>query len=295
MGLPVSLQTDRLQLQDLARIPELGGLIVLMLALGPPTAVALCAVAADLVHYLITGATWGFIDLELLLKVPHERLDAYDREYPRLVLAKRATSQKTRDRVGDLGALGLTLNEARSLVSNADREARMLGELLRSLHRLPVSQDVDFTMIRGLSSLTPSVAEFCANALDERLDTSDLVDAMFSYIADKSEFMVREVNVYENILRRQGPPGADGIAANLERLIHEKGGSPDDVFWIYKKMGFALLGELGAVEHMAVLERYLSDTTSYIRSKTRGEATKIRFADACSGALARIKLRASDS
>ncbi|MEM6674155.1 MAG: hypothetical protein AAF726_15020 [Planctomycetota bacterium] len=59
MQLPVSVRTRRSTLHDIARTPHVGGWLILLVALGPPTALGLVALIADAIQCWTLGTTWG--------------------------------------------------------------------------------------------------------------------------------------------------------------------------------------------------------------------------------------------
>jgi hypothetical protein len=127
-----------------------------------------------------------------------------------------------------------------------------------------------------------------------RLKPDALIDVLFNYIAKKDSFEVREVNVYEGMLRATGPAGGERIVQNLARLLDRAGGDPDKVFWIYKKMAFTVLRDTGKASGIPVLKKYLADPGSYESTQTnaRTGVTKrqeITFRSRCQGVIDAIK------
>lgn len=237
-------------------------------------------------------------DLPYLIKRTKERLDEYDASVPDLAPAAsivRAVEDEEEVKVGPEEVAA-----ARALVAAASAKAYMIFEMLRALDAVRGDQQVDFCVVRGLSTFNRAIAEWSAQRIKERLTPEKLVDTLFSYIAQKQEFDVAEVETYENLMRELGPGGAKRVGWNLERLVTEASGDPGEVFWIYKKMGCTLLEELGAPESIPTLKKYLSDaggytltTTETIGGQRKRKEVEVRYADLAKKAIAGIEARAA--
>ena len=64
MKIPVSVRTRRATLLDMANTTHIGGWLMLLVALGPPTVLGIAALAADAVQLWTTGSTWGVVSTE---------------------------------------------------------------------------------------------------------------------------------------------------------------------------------------------------------------------------------------
>lgn len=236
-------------------------------------------------------------DLPYLLRRTMERLDEYDQSVPQL--ARAASIVRAVDDQEELDVTPEQVAAAREVVAAATARGYMIFEMLRALDAL-TGEQVDFCVVRGLSTFDRDIAEWSAMRIKERLSPEKLVDTLFSYIAQKQEFDVSEVETYEGLMRELGAEGATRVAWNLERLIGEAGGDPDQVFWIYKKMGCTLLGELGGPGAIPTLRKYLTDeggytltTTETVNGQKKRKEVQIRYAALAKKAIGDIELRAS--
>lgn len=237
-------------------------------------------------------------DLPFLVKRTKERLDEYDGLLPRLIPA--STLLGAIEEGKEVEATPEQIAGAREVVAAASAQAYMIFEMLRALDAIRGDQQVDFCIVRGLSTFNRPIAEWSAQRIKERLSPEKLVDTLFSYIAQKTEFDVAEVDTYEGLLRELGGDGAERVAWNLERLMGEARGDPDEVFWIYKKMGCTLLEELGAPGAVPTLKKYLADTGGYTLTTTetlngqkKRKEVQVKYADLARKAIAAIEARAA--
>ncbi len=184
--------------------------------------------------------------------------------------------------------------EARQVAARFSQLAFRVKEMLKAMREVPDNEPVDFCFVHGLSAFDPEVAEYCANTLQVRLTPEKLIDVMFRYIAKKDQFMVKEVEIYEAMLRATGEAGGVRIGENLARLLDEAEGDPTQVFWIYKKMGFKVLQDTGSAPVLPILARYAEDPDSYIETTTgpKGrEQRDIMFKDEVAAAVRAIEAR----
>jgi len=236
-------------------------------------------------------------DLPFLIKRTKDRLDEYDASVPQL--ARAASIVRMINDGEETDATPEQIAAAREIVAAATSKGYMIFEMLRALDAL-TGEQVDFCVVRGLSTFDRAIAEWSALRIKARLSPEQLVDTLFSYIAQKQEFDVSEVETYENLMRELGAGGATRVAWNLERLVTEAKGDPDEVFWIYKKMGCTLLGELGGPDAIPTLKKYLADTGGYVLTSTetvngqrKRKETNIRYADLAKKAIGDIEVRAT--
>lgn len=234
-------------------------------------------------------------DLSFLVKRARQLLDDYDAGVPQLARDAQLVGEVD---AGErpAGSTDEAIAAARARLEVADGKAYMIFEVLRALEAVHGDQAVDFCIVRGLSTFNREIAEWSAMRIKERFTPDKLVDTLFSYIAQKTQFMVAEVDTYEGLMKELGAPGAARVATNLDRLLQEAEGDPDEVFWLYKKMGFTLLGELGEPEAIPVLRKYARDPGSYVltTSDASGRRTgqqEKRFADDVRAAVAAIEAR----
>jgi hypothetical protein len=184
--------------------------------------------------------------------------------------------------------------EATKVLKEFDDRSFRIVEMLKALSAVPDNEDADFCFIHGLSSFSKAVAEYCATTLQTRLTTDELVDVLFRYIAKKSEFEVREVEVYEQLLRATGTAGGARIGVNLTRLMKDAEGDPEKVFWIYKRMAFTVLAETGGPGAIPAIEPYLKDTQAFILTGSAGgrpTRREVKYADIARKAIAAIRKR----
>lgn len=239
-------------------------------------------------------------DLPFLVKRARRLLDEYDEAVPQLArdeMLLNAVEEGQRPE----GVSDEQVTQARARYTAADARAFMIFEMLRALERVRGDQTVDFCIVRGLSCFNQRIASWSVMRIKERFEPDQLVDTLFSYMAQKSQFMVSEVDVYEDLMKELGGAGAARVADNLERLIGEAQGDPEGVFWLYKKMGFTILRELGGPEAVPTLEKFAADGGSYTLTETRTDGagrrtrqeTQKRYADEVRSAIAAIQARAA--
>lgn len=237
-------------------------------------------------------------DLPFLVARARRVIDEYDALVPQLARDAQLVSAAA-DGQAPAGTTAEAITAARARIERADAKAYLMFEMLRAMEPVKGDQAVDFCIVRGLSTFNREIAEWSALRIKERFTPDGLIDTLFSYIAQRTEFAVAEVDVYERLMRELGAPGAARVATNLDRLLREAGGDPDEVFWLYKKMGFDLLRELGLPDAVPVLRRYEADPGSYVLTttttdragrRTREQTTK-RFADDVRAAIAAIEGR----
>jgi hypothetical protein len=180
------------------------------------------------------------------------------------------------------------------LKAGNDRSLRCF-QMLKALGPVSDNEEVDFCFIQGLSSFDQAVAQHCAGSLQRRLTPEQLIDALFRFIAKKSEFNVAEVAIYERMLTQTGATGATRIGENLERLLTGAEGDPGEVFWIYKRMGITVLAATGTKAQLPILAKYAKDTDSYQKTSRnavgRTSRTEVRYADEIRKAVAAITKR----
>jgi len=242
---------------------------------------------------------------EALAKVNLEFLHGYCREelgeYAKKVQGKdgirwAAYVQSASERKGGLAGSGLQatdLMKARKILESASRHSARVMEMLKAMETIP-GEKIDYCFIHGLSCFNQVVAKYCARLLQSRLKTSELIDVLFSFIAQKDSFTTAEVEVYENLLLRTGSSGAVRVAYNLERLLKDAKGKTEEVFFLYKKMGFRALNKNGTQAQLKTLELFAKDTDSYIKTGSRnGQRTEdeIKFKDEVREAIRAIKSR----
>lgn len=232
-------------------------------------------------------------DLPFLVGYTQRLLTRYDEGVPELQRAAYALKG-----AAQAAEVELSQGDARKILDEYTRLGYLLSEILRALTAVGENEDVDFCFIRGLSTWNEPVAKFCAQQLKVRLSPEKLIDTLFRYIAAKDEFMVREVEVYEGLMREQGAAGAGRIGKNLERLLGEAEGSPEGVFWIYKVMGLRVLKDIGTPAEIALIEKYGRDTKSYVETSTASDGTeeqvRIHYRDQAAAAIAAIRSRAPE-
>ena len=241
-------------------------------------------------------------DLPFLVKRARELLDHYDEGVPQL--ARDAQLVNLIDEGQDLpeGISAEDVTASRQRLEAASRQAYMIFEVLRALEQVKGDQSVDFCIVRGLSAFDREIAEWSALRIKERFTPDQLVDTLFSYIAQKNEFKMVEVDLYEGLIKELGQPGAARVATNLERLLGEKEGDPERVFWLYKKMGFTLLRELGQADALPVLKKYAADPGSYVLTTTSTDSSGNRtrreeeknYADEVRAAIEAIEARGGE-
>lgn len=237
-------------------------------------------------------------DLPFLVARARKLLDDYDAGVFQLARDMQLLSELEATGSRPEGATDEILASARENVAAADAKAYMIFEVLRALDAIHGDQAVDFCIVRGLSTFNREIAEWSAMRIKERFTPDKLVDTLFSYIAQKTEFKVSEVDVYEGLMKELGTAGAARVAQNLDRLLDEAKGDPDEVFWLYKKMGFTLLGELGEPAAIPVLQKYTRDPGSYVltTSDSSGRRTgqeEKKFAVVVREAIQAIEARAN--
>lgn len=201
------------------------------------------------------------------------------------------------ERAGGLAGNKLTASDvlvAKKVLGGAARHSGRIMEMLKAMETLK-GEEIDYCFIHGLSCYDMEVANYCATLLQRRLKTEELIDVLFSFIAQKDSFSKKEVEVYESLLIRTGPSGAVRVAWNLERLFKVAKGETEEVFFLYKKMAFQTLNKNGTKAQISTLERFAEDTGSYLktgrsRSGERTE-TEVKFKDEVRAAIKAIQGR----
>lgn len=239
-------------------------------------------------------------DLPFLVKRTRDLLDEYDEGVPDLMRYEPLLNAVEQGETPE-GASEELIGKARAAFARAENQAYLVFEFLKVLEVVKGDQKVDFCIVRGLSTFNQQIAEWCARQIKARFTPDQLVDTLFSYIAQRTQFKVSEVDVYEGLMKDLGAPGAARVATNLDRLLREASGDPDEVFWLYKKMGFTLLGELGDASAIPVLKKYAADPGSYVLTSTTTdgsgrrtrEQTEKKFADVVRASIQAIEQRAA--
>ena len=242
---------------------------------------------------------------EALAKVNLEFLHGYCREelgeYAKKVQGQdgirwAAYVQSASERKGGLAASELRpmdLVKAQGILKAAAGHSARIMEMLKAMETIP-GEKIDYCFIHGLSCFNQIVAKYCAQLLKRRLKTSELIDVLFSFIAQKDSFTTDEVEVYEDLLLQSGPSGAIRVAYNLERLFKEAKNKPEEVFFLYKKMGIRALHKNGTKAQLKTLELFAADTNSYIKTGSQGgrrTETEIKFKDEVREAIQAIMSR----
>lgn len=238
------------------------------------------------------------VNLEFLHGYCREELGAYAKKVPgeqgiRWAAWVQSASER-RDGLAGSGLKTTDLLTAKKILQAAARHSTRIMEMLKAMETIP-GEKIDYCFIHGLSCFNQVVAKYCAQLLQRRLKTSELIDVLFSFIAQKDSFTTAEVAVYENLLLRTGSSGAIRVAYNLDRLLDEAKGKTEEVFFLYKKMGFRALSENGTSAQLKTLERFAKDTDSYIKTGTNRAGqrteTEIKFAVEVQNAIRAIKKR----
>ncbi|MBL4849215.1 MAG: hypothetical protein JKY65_27125 [Planctomycetes bacterium] len=238
------------------------------------------------------------VNLGFLTKYCREELTTYGKGVPgKQGLAWASWVVSSLERKGGLAGAGIKqsdLPSARKIVSEAAQHSLRIMEMLLAMEKIRSNKEIDYCFIHGLSCYSQQVAQYCAKTLQSRLKTDELIDVLFSFIAQKDSFTTTEVNVYESMLLRTGSPGAARVAFNLERLLKEAKGKTEEVFFLYKKMGFAVLHKNGQMAQLKTLERFANDTDSYLKTGTRNgqrTETEVKFKNEVRAAVSAIKGR----
>jgi hypothetical protein len=237
------------------------------------------------------------VNLEFLHGYCREELGAYAKKVPgEQGIRWAAYVQSASERRGGLAASGLKNSDlivARQILQAASRHSTRIMEMLKAMETIP-GEKIDYCFIHGLSCFNNVVAKYCAQLLQRRLKTSELIDVLFSFIAQKDSFTTAEVAVYENLLLQTGSTGAIRVAYNLERLLKDAKGKTEEVFFLYKKMGFQALNKNGTKAQLKTLELFANDTDSYIKTGSRNgqrTETEIKFKIEVQNAIRAIKSR----
>lgn len=235
-------------------------------------------------------------DLPFLIQQTTKGLDEFDAMVPKL---SRADAIINAEQEGKLeGVEPEVVAGAKKLMADAEARSFITFEMLKSLAQVKGSDDVDFCFVRGLSTFNQRIAQWCVQRIKERLPAQKLVDTLFSYMAQKTQFKVPEVEAYESLVRELGAEGGAGVVRNLERLLEAAKDDPGEVFWLYKKMGITLLGELGDQGALAVLKKLERDPGSYSITSTDGQGRRsekeIKYRDEAKKAIAAIQARAPE-
>lgn len=235
-------------------------------------------------------------DLAFLIQRTTKSLDEFDAIVPKLSRADAIINAEKEGTLGDEVGPEVVA-AAKKLFADAEASSFITFEMLKSLDQVHGNDDVDFCFVRGLSTFNQQIAQWCVKRIKERLPPQKLVDTLFSYMAKKTQFKVVEVEAYESLVKELGGEGAKGVIRNLDRLLEQAKGDTDEVFWLYKKMGITLLGELGDATAIPVLKRFEKDAGSYSITKTdergrRSEEERV-YKDEVKKAIAAIQARAA--
>ncbi|MGE0711729.1 MAG: hypothetical protein AB7N76_26790 [Planctomycetota bacterium] len=242
------------------------------------------------------------VNLAFVTGYCREQLDAYTKLVfePRglawastvLSEAERASSNPARLLQNKISAADMSA--ARAKMAEGTKLAFLTLEMLKAMQTIEGEQ-VDFCFLQGLSTFDQQVAQLCAETLERRLSTDQLVDGMFHFMAQKASFSRHEVDVFEGMLHKKGVVGALRVAKNLDQLLVQAKGQPEQVFFLYKKIGFKTLKELGTKACLPTLERYARDTDTYVvtQKNNMGLSTEheVKFSDEVAAAVAAINGR----
>lgn len=175
-------------------------------------------------------------------------------------------------------------------------ESKLLLWSLEALKGAPQNQDVDFAFLEALSSPVEDFSRTATRILRQRMDGDTFADALFAFLAQRSEYSRYEISVYRQSLTGY-PESAAGIARNMDRLLTDVGGQPEFVFWAYKVIGLEALAEVGTRDHIALLLTYAGDESGYIDVTTNRdtgeliEETERSFAELAQKAIDAIEKR----
>lgn len=238
------------------------------------------------------------VNLEFLHGYCREELGEYAKKVPgQEGIRWAAYVQSASERKDGLAGSGLKASDlvkAKQILRAAAQHSTRIMEMLKAMETIP-GEKIDYCFIHGLSCFNQVVGKYCAQLLKRRLKTSELIDVLFSFIAQKDSFTTAEVDVYESLLLETGPSGAVRVAYNLERLLKEAQGKPEQVFFLYKKMGFRALAQNGTKAQLETLELFAKDTDSYVRTGTnrmgQRTETEIKFMIEVQNAIRTIKKR----
>lgn len=237
-------------------------------------------------------------DLPFIVRRARALLDEYDAEVPALAQAEALVNAVDDEGRADVPAARVAA--ARERLAKASARTYMIFAVLQALEPIKDDREVDFCIVRGLSSFDQTIAQWSVQKIKERFSPDKLVDTLFSYMAQRTQFKVSEVEVYEGLLGELGAPGAKRVAENLERLVGEAKGDPEEVFWLYKKMGFKVLADSGTPDAIPVLRKYARDAGSYSLTTTTTDSSGNRrrteqekkYADEVRAAISAIQARA---
>ena len=126
-------------------------------------------------------------------------------------------------------------------------------------YRTPRALDV---LLRALSSPDSAASGGAAKWIQEHLDAEKAIDALFRYMAAKSKYSVREIDVYVDVITSFKNAASPIVAKNLEALL-AAAKSPKKVFWAHKVVAMTALQRIGTKDATPTVQKFVADPGSY--------------------------------
>jgi hypothetical protein len=277
---------------------------------------ALVALGNDAIPYLIKGfesrsrgvanlcaSVLKDLDRGMLVKQIEKKIDAYNIKGLYLSWASQVIYTDQFYRVNPLKKLkakyvppAKDVKTAQKIFGEALHLSYLVAEGLQALLDVRGDQKVDLCFMRALSSHNEAVAKFCASELKRRLKRPQFVDTIFKFLVHKSEFKMKEIEVYEDALKTYKKAASVDICRNLEALLKRAGNSPAKVYWIHKAIALRCLKTVGQSSAFSTIQKFSRDPTHYVfytsRKSQFGPATrkeiKVYYRSLCKEALTAI-------
>ena len=173
------------------------------------------------------------------------------------------------------------------------------AELLRALD--PVDDDkASPVLFRALTAYSARVNQAAAKCLVRRLEPNDYADQFFAYLATRSRYSMKEIDMYSSSLADHCKHQPDTVAAALQSQLDKAHNDPRQVSWVKKVIAIDVLRDIGTKAEIPVLKRLVSDTSSFVLTTTtwgdaltppRVSRQTIKISERAAKAIGRIQSR----
>jgi hypothetical protein len=284
---------------------------------------ALLAFGSDAVPYLVKGfesrsrgvanlcaRVLKTVDRPTLVKLIEKKIDAYNFKGYFLPRANQVIKQDVyfkknlREKVKRMKAKAYIpskkdVTAAKKTIGEALHLSYLVAEGLQAFVDVRGDQKVDLCFMRALSSHNEAVAKFCAAELKRRLKRDQFVDTLFKFLVQKTEFAMKEIDVYESALKTYGQAASPDICRNMETLLKRARDNPYKVYWIHKAIALRCLDSVGQPSAYPIIKKFSRDPGSYVFVTKKRDPlgaikevqTAVSYRELCLKALASIEKR----
>ncbi|MDF1664415.1 MAG: hypothetical protein P1V97_21805 [Planctomycetota bacterium] len=191
---------------------------------------------------------------------------------------------------------------AEKLLSEIHQLSQVFSEGLTVIKELD-REDARSFMLKGLAIHDKGLAKVCEVELKKQWEPSELTRRLFSFLAQKKEFLMQEIVNYESALLRYGESLSEPLNQELARLYDKAGKNPAKIYWVQKTIALRCLAKIGKPSAYPIIQSLSRDPNGYSYmvkvkdavGKEIDTKAQIRFRDLCKQALDAISKRSKQA